>query len=66
MRTGRKAGEGLVQAMEHIPSPYFDDDFDLGLSEPFLELRSGVESRSSLNIVIQENLSNYLDVVEVR
>ncbi|KAK3272411.1 hypothetical protein CYMTET_19293 [Cymbomonas tetramitiformis] len=61
----REMGEGLVLAMQQVPSKYFEEDHDLSRFETFSEDSSVDSVPSAMNMVLQEKLSHYLDVVEV-
>jgi len=65
---GRQMGEGLVWAMSEVPMEFFDADYDLARAEAVQEsLRApaGQPATASLNLLLQEKLSHYLDQIEV-
>lgn len=56
-------GEGLVACLREIPSFYFDEDFALDKSSTFQQ--ACPFSSIPQNMMLQEKLSHYLDLVEV-
>ncbi|OAE27927.1 hypothetical protein AXG93_3309s1240 [Marchantia polymorpha subsp. ruderalis] len=56
-------GEGLVACLREIPSLYFDEDFALDKGSTFQQ--ACPFSSIPQNMMLQEKLSHYLDLVEV-
>ncbi|KAL2623879.1 hypothetical protein R1flu_008124 [Riccia fluitans] len=56
-------GDGLVACLREIPSLYFDEDFDLDEGSIFQQ--ACPFSSIPQNMMLQEKLSHYLDLVEV-
>ncbi|KAJ7546423.1 hypothetical protein O6H91_08G039800 [Diphasiastrum complanatum] len=60
---GRGQGGGLLACLREIPSLYFEEDFALEDGATFQA--ACPFSSNSKNVILQEKLSHYLDVVEV-
>jgi vacuolar protein sorting-associated protein 54 len=62
-------GEGLVRAMAEVPAPFFEADYDLGRCAEVQESLAAREADAgravSVNLLLQERLSHYLDIVEI-
>lgn len=62
-KVGQVQGEGLLACMREIPSLYFDEDFALERAATFQA--ACPYSSVPANMMLQEKLSHYLDLVEV-
>lgn len=62
-KTSQAQGEGLLACMREIPSLYFDEDFALERGATFQA--ACPYSSVPANMMLQEKLSHYLDLVEV-